>query len=102
MLQSILGRLSDSLYSFGRAKEANKTIPSPLNPWEIPKRDKFYITSEELKIVGLALNHYQKYLRRKHATEKLQQVAGLDHRIFRFIHFLEAKDRKVSSVSEMV
>jgi hypothetical protein len=56
-----------------------------------PPREKFYLSTEELKMVGLALNYYKKGLRSQKKWEKVEEIADLDNRLFDFLTFLEAK-----------
>lgn len=99
MLQSILDRLYFSFSHFGRVYEGERA--APLNPWEVPKRDKFYLTNQELKTIGLALTYYKKHLRKQKAFERLDQVSELDNRIFNFIAWLELKEGQQNAVSEL-
>jgi hypothetical protein len=59
--------------------------------WASPPREKFYLSTEELKMVGLALNYYKKCLRSQKKWEKVEKIADLDNRLFDFLAFLEAK-----------
>ena len=63
-----------------------------INPWEIPKREKFYITNQELKTIGLALTYYKKHLRKQKSFERLDQVSELDNRVYNFIAWLEVQE----------
>lgn len=97
MFQSILLKLSQSFQHFGRVPEMEEEV----NPWEIPKRDKFYITSEELKTVSLALTHYKKQLKKQRSFDRVERVSELDNRIFHFIAFLEAKEGQKDVLPKM-
>lgn len=46
----------------------------------------FRLERQELEMIGLALNHYSKYLRQQHHLEKAEKATALDNRIFQFLH----------------
>lgn len=88
MIQSLIDRLSAFINYSGQVVNEGTGLPSDPQE-ETSEHDKFHISSDELKIVGVALNHYKNLLQQKKSFEKLEKVADLDNRIFHFIASLE-------------
>jgi hypothetical protein len=97
MMQFIFNKLSNALTHFGRVQEE----PTDNQPWDIPKRQKFYITPDELKTVSIALTYYKKLLKSKKAFDKVEKVGELDNRIFNFIVFMETQESQQQALAEV-
>ena len=90
------GKFPPTKPPFGRAEATDK-----LNSyWNLPKPEKFFISTEELKMVGMALNHYKKHLQNRKDFGKIQQLADLDDRLFGFLDFLESSKHQNTHFSD--
>ncbi|MCU0443589.1 MAG: hypothetical protein MUE85_01630 [Microscillaceae bacterium] len=102
-LQSIWELVSRAVAGYrGESASIGRLVSSPHN-WTgaSPPRERFYLSTDELKMVGLALNHYKQRLRSQKEWEKVEKIADLDNRLFNFLTFLESKTLEKPQISEV-
>lgn len=92
MIQSLIDRLSVFINYFGQVERKDKELLESSSE-DTSNYDKFHISSDELKLVGVALNYYKNHLQQKKSHEKLEKVANLDNRIYHFIASLEEQEK---------
>ncbi len=56
--------------------------PIPSSGGSSPPRERFYLTTDEFRLVGIALNHFKQHLRKSQEHERLEVVDQLDHRLY--------------------